>query len=261
MVYVAVALKSFAKNMAYRSEVWLRILGNLAAILIQTSIWKAIMGTSSASGINLQDMITYSIISTLVANLLMVQVFQSVDQKINSGNIAIDLLKPTRYPLILFFEQLGTIMFQFCYTVVPSTLLAWLLFGIHVPGTVRQVLLFVLSIGLAMLISFALGYMIALIAFWFLSTFALEWTIKALILVFSGSFLPLWFFSGHWRMVADLLPFRYLGFIPAGIYSGKIVYGEALQTILYGMVWVVILYGLIALLWWTAIRRLIVQGG
>jgi hypothetical protein len=70
-VYVRFGLKSFSNQLAYRSEVWLRLLGNLVTIFIQLAIWKAVIGNGQVAGITLEQMIAYSILNTLTFSLLL----------------------------------------------------------------------------------------------------------------------------------------------------------------------------------------------
>ncbi len=80
-------------------------------------------------------------------------------------------------------------------------------------------------------------------------------------LIFSGSFLPLWFFPDSWAAVASALPFQFLGFIPAAIYMGYIPASELVPTLLAGLAWIGGLIIVVQWLWWRAVRRLVVQGG
>ncbi|OAB47991.1 ABC transporter permease [Paenibacillus antarcticus] len=259
--YYAITCKAFFRNTAYRSEVWLRIFGNISIVFIQISIWRALLGTGSLNGINIEAMITYSLINASVSMMLMNKVIYVVDDKLKTGNIISDLLKPISYPLLLFYDELGNVVFQIMFTVVPTIFIAWLIFGFSFPTEPYTIVAFVISLLIALAISFLLGYLIALVSFWFLTTFALDWMVAALITVFSGSFLPLWFFSAEWRFIADMLPFQFLGFVPAAIYMGKMDASEILWMIMKGSVWILILWLATQLLWSRAIKRLVVQGG
>lgn len=239
----------------------MRTVGNLVSIFIQVSIWRAVLGNQSANGINLQDMVTYVILNALLTTLLMDQIFQNVDERLRTGNIALDLIKPYRYPFYLAFEQLGNACFQFIFTVVPTFIFAILFFGFHAPSSILDGLAFLVTVFFALSISFAIGYLIALLAFWFLATFHFEWTLAGLMTVFSGSFLPIWFFSPTWATVAHILPFQFLGFIPASMYMGRISAADVLPTLGLGLLWTLILLGLAWMLWQRAMSRLVIQGG
>ncbi|WP_379167750.1 ABC transporter permease [Paenibacillus roseus] len=259
--YSEITKKAFFRNTAYRSEVWLRIFGNISIVFIQVSIWTALLGTGSLNGINIETMITYSLINTSVSMILMNKVIYVVDDKLKTGNITLDLLKPINYPLLLFWDQLGNVIFQVIFTVVPTILITWFLFGLTFPTNPYFIVAFIISLFLALVISFLIGYLVALVSFWFLTTFALDWMVTALITVFSGSFLPLWFFSDGWKFVAEMLPFQFLGFIPAAIYMEKINIDEIVWIIGKGTMWALMLWFVAQLLWWRAIRRLVIQGG
>lgn len=259
--YSAVTNKAFIRNMAYRSEVWLRIFGNISIVLIQISIWKALLGTGSLNGIDIKTMITYSLINTSISTILMNKVIYVVDDKLKTGNITTDLLKPVHYPFLLFFDQLGNVIFQVIFTILPTIIITWSLYGLTFPTAPYLITAFLFSIFLALLISFLIGYLIALISFWFLTAFALDWMTSALITVFSGSFLPLWFFSDGWKFVSEILPFQYLGFIPAAIYMGRVGFDELFWILGKGVLWSLLLWLSTHLLWWSAIKRLVVQGG
>lgn len=256
--YLAFVKISFLKHITYRAEVWLRVFGNLVIIFIQVSIWKALLETGSAKGITLDEMITYSALTTGIMTLLMTNVSQPVDEKLKSGGISIDLQKPISYPLQLFADQTGFVLFQILFTVLPSIAISAIIFGFQLPQ-LNDILPFILSLIIAIFISFLLGFLLALISFWLLTTFALSWTLNAFITVFSGSFIPLWFFNSFWLKIANLLPFQYLGFIPTSIYLGKV--DNYMIVLSIGCFWVLFLLIINMIMWNFAIRQLVVQGG
>jgi ABC-2 type transport system permease protein len=259
--YFLFGLKSFTTNLAYRSEVWLRTLGNFVTIMIQVSIWRAVIGEGGVNGISLEQMITYSILSTLIYALLLTHISGKVDASLKSGSIASDLIRPLSYQLYLFADGLGGVFYQLLFVVVPSFLISWLVFGIQPPASFEHFAAFVISLLLALILSFLFGYLVSLIAFWFLTHFALDWTLSAFLIVFSGSFLPLWFFPEPWASIAQSLPFQFLGYVPAAIYLGQIPQYSVVSTLLVGFGWALVLFGFVQWLWSRAIRRLVVQGG
>lgn len=259
--YFLFTLKAFVNQLAYRSEVWLRLLGNYFAILIQVEIWRAVIGNGGSASTTVEQMITYSILNTLLFALLLNRVSSKVDGSLKSGSIASELVKPLSYPLYLLFDGLGQSLYQFIFTVIPSLILAWILFGMLPPASTIHFIAFLVALLMALILSFLLGYLVSLLAFWFLSHFALSWTLGGLTTIFSGSFLPLWFYSPSWAAVAKLLPFQYLGYVPAAIYLGNLNEAELWRTVALGCVWIILLLVVAYWLWGKAVRRLIVQGG
>lgn len=259
--YFMFGVKTFSKQMSYRSEVWLRLLGNFAAIFIQAEIWRAVIGSGNVDGISAEQMITYSIINTLMAALLLHRLSGQVDGSLKSGSIASELTKPLSYPLFLLSSGLGGSLYQLVFTVLPSLLIAWISFGLMPPASGYHFIGFVAAISMALIISFLMGYMISLIAFWVMNHFALDWMMGGFITIFSGSFLPLWFFPSAWQHVAGWLPFQFLGYVPAAVYLGTLSLTETAGLLLKGLGWSIILLAVVQLLWKKAVRRLVIQGG
>lgn len=256
--YLEFSKKSFLRNFVYRSEVWIQIVGTIVNLFIQVSIWTVLIGEGIEEGLSLADMVTYAIINSTLSLLLMTNIFKKVDTELRSGNIATTMIKPINYPLQLFFDQLGNMLFQAAFTLIPSILIAIIVFGLYAPHP-DHILPFIIAVFLAIIISFLIGYLIGLTAFWLISTFALEWAFVALTTVFSGSFLPIWFFSNEWATIAGVLPFQFLGFVPAAIYMGRIE--NMFETIATGLVWALALFVLNWFIWRKAMKRLFVQGG
>ena len=259
--YISFSAKAFSKQLAYRSEVWLRLLGNFVTILIQAEIWRAVIGHGHVEGITVEQMITYSIINTLLMSLLLHGISGKVDESLKSGSIASELIKPISYPLFLLFDELGNTIYQLLFTVFPTFIIALFYFGMVPPASLTHFLVFLIALLIALIISFLIGYLISLLAFWFMNHFALSWMLRGFITIFSGTFLPIWFFPSSWVTVANLLPFQYMGYIPAAIYLGSIPVQELFMIIVAGGGWIVGLLILVQLLWTRAVRRLVVQGG
>jgi ABC-2 type transport system permease protein len=254
-------VKSFKKNAAYRSAAWIHVAASMVSISIQASIWTALIGSGSADGITRDQMVTYAILNSAMYAALFTGLYSDVDARLRSGDIGIDLLRPVRYPLVLLADQLGRAAYRLIFMVIPTVALAALAFGFSPPASVTSALGYVLVLPLTIVISYAIGYLIALLAFWYLTTFHFSWAIGALVTVFSGSVLPLWFFPGRWELVARALPFQFLGFVPAATWMGELAGADLVLTWLLGAAWAVTMLGLTTWLWTRAITRLVVQGG
>jgi ABC-2 type transport system permease protein len=259
--YVQLFAKSFKAQLAYRSQVWLQVLASIIAIWIQVAIWRALLGNGSASGIHLRDMVTYVVLNAVISAVLLTEMFEEADERIRTGKIAMDLLRPVSYPLYLLAGQLGKAAYRTVFQVGPTVALAALVFGLSWPASPLDAAAFVFAMAVAIAISFAFAYLIALLAFWFLTTLHFEWTFVGLNTLLSGAIVPLWFFPPGWAELARLLPFQFLGFVPAAIYMGKLGTAETWLTLAQGLGWAAALLIIAALLWTASIRRLVIQGG
>lgn len=259
--YLTYFRKSFKKNAAYRSTVWLQIVASLIQVSIQVAVWTALIGSGSVDGITRDDMVTYAILNAAMFAFTLTSLYNDVDGRLRTGDIGIDLLRPIQYPLLVLADQLGKAAYRTLFIVVPIVALSAAIFGFSGPVSGTAGLGFVVVILLSIIISYSIGYLIALLSFWFLTTFHFSWAIGALTTLFSGAFLPLWFFPDSWATVAGLLPFQFLGFVPAATWMGQITGAELVQVIGIGIGWSIVLLATTRMLWDRATRQLVVQGG
>jgi ABC-2 type transport system permease protein len=259
--YISYFRKSFKKNSAYRSTVWLQIVASLIQVGIQVAVWTSLIGSGSVDGITRDDMVTYVILNAAMFAFILTSLFNDVDTRLRTGDIAIDIMRPIQYPLMVLADQLGRAAYRVVFVVIPIVVVSALVFGFAMPASIHAGVGFIAVLVLSLFISYSIGYLIALLSFWFLTTFHFNWAIGALTTLFSGAFLPLWFFPDGWARVAGLLPFQFLGFVPAATWMGQLTGTDLWSTIAVGTLWSGVLLSLTRLLWDRATRQLVVQGG
>jgi ABC-2 type transport system permease protein len=262
-MYLAFATSAFQTQLAYRGQVWAQALGYFITISAGVAIMTALFaGLASVDGITLPQMVTYAIIAGSVnVSWHWEQFIRKVDTQIKSGDLAVYLLKPLRYPLMLFSAECGNLGFGFLALVAPVTIISGLLYGFMPPATFAHGLLFVTVWAVGFLILFLCAAIAGLLSFWLMTAFALEWLLSALLALLSGRIVPLWFFPPEAAAVLNYLPFAWIAFHPTAVYLGQVDLAGALALLAMGLGWVVVLAGVVALLWSRASRRLIVQGG
>ena len=252
---------SFRKNLVYRSEVWLSIIFGLIAIVIQAAIWRSLLADGAVEGITVNDMVTYVVITTVISTISLHRLITDVDERLRSGDIAIDLVKPMHYPSLQLADQLGRSAFQLAFVVIPMVAISVLTFDVQAPAGSGATVGFIVSLVIALLVSFTQGLLLALLAFWFLTTFHFIWANGALLTLFGGANLPLWFFPDALETFARLLPYQFVAFVPAAIYLGEISGPGMVQSLALGAIWVALQGAACHLLWTAAVRRLTLQGG
>jgi len=260
-LYLAMIGKSYRKHLAYRSEVWIRIVIGVVWVGIQVAVWQALIGSGEVDGITLGDMITYAILNTVTALAMMDRTLADLDQKIRSGDIAVELIKPFHFPLTLVADGLGRSLFSALFSVLPTLVLAALFFGFQAPASVGNGLAFAVAFVLALAISFALACLVGMLGFYFLATFHFQWALGALRSLFAGTMVPLWFYPDGLRTLANVLPFQFLAFVSAAIWMGELTGPEIARNLALGIAWAAALLGLCWWLWSRIVRRLVVQGG
>ena len=262
-MYLAFAASAFQTQLAYRGQVWALALGYFINISAKVAIWTAVFaGHGSVDGVSLAQMVTYAIIAgSIDVGWHWERFIQTIGAQIKSGDVAVYLLKPLHYPAMLFSSECGNLGFGIVALVVPMTIVTGLLYGFAPPPTVLHGMLFIVMWAVGFVILFLLAGIAALLSFWLLTTFALEWILTALLAVLSGRIVPLWFYPEQAAAVLKYLPFAWVAFHPTAVYVGQVGIDEAVRLLVLGIAWVVVLAGGIVLLWSRASRRLIVQGG
>jgi ABC-2 type transport system permease protein len=262
-MYLSFATSAFQTQLAYRAQVWAQVLGYFIHISAKVAIWTAVYaGLASVDGVTLPQMVTYAIVAgSIDVGWHWEQFIRKVDVQIKSGDLAVYLLKPLRYPMMLFSAECGNLGFGLLALVVPVTVASALLYGLMPPATLTHGVLFVVMWGLGFLILFLCAAIAALLSFWLMTAFSLEWTLTALLAILSGRIVPLWFFPEGAADVLNVLPFAWIAFHPSAVYLGQVDVAEALWLVAMGLAWVAVLTATVALLWSRASRRLVVQGG
>jgi ABC-2 type transport system permease protein len=262
-MYLAFALSAFQTQLAYRGQVWSRLFGEIIGVVARIAIWIAVYeGLQNVAGITLRDMITYAILSgTILAAWSYASLINTVGREIKTGDVAVFLLKPLSYPFYLLATECGNLAYRTLAVVVPTVIVAALFYGFEPPASLFHGVMFAAYWLLAFLILFLIAAALGLVAFWMMTAFALEWFLQAALLIFSGTFIPLWFFPEGFAAVVSYLPFAWVGYYPAAVYLGKMDEAATWVHLAVGLGWTAALALAVAWLWHRASRRLTVQGG
>jgi ABC-2 type transport system permease protein len=262
-MYAAFARSAFQTQFAYRTQVWAALFGALMLVVAKVAIWTAVYsGNPKTGGISLADMITYSLIAGSVSIAWPYHsLLNTIERSVRSGDVAVYLLKPLSYPLYLLANEWGILLFRLATIVVPTTAIAAAIYGILPPASLFDGIMFVVLWLLAFALLFLMATACGLMAFWLLTAFSFDWLLGGILIIFSGGFIPLWFFPQPFAGIIGALPFAFVGYYPTAVYLGKLTVAETWSALALGLAWAVILAGAVAWLWSRAERRVVVQGG
>ena len=256
---------AFKDRLAYRGEYFLGIVGYLLIMVAQLFLWKALLGQSqqavtNAGVITLREMSTYVFVSITITIFVRPWVINIMSDRIRNGQILMDLVKPVNFKTYLFCDMIGRTIFNFLFQLLPVLILCLIFIGINYPS-LPNFLLFVLAMINAIIIMFLMTFSAGLSAFWYTSVWQIQVLIWTLVAFFSGMFIPLWFFPKTLADISSVLPFRLIYYVPLSIFLGKVEFVDCLYLLLQQFIWVAVFYGLSRLIWHTAIKKLVIQGG
>jgi ABC-2 type transport system permease protein len=230
-------------------------------IFVFIELWTVTFGVSghgSFAGFDLRRMIWYLVITESVV-LSCPRTFDRVDQEVKAGDIAYTLTKPYSYGLFHAAGYFGNALLTLPVNFVVGASLAWIAVG---PPPVSLTIWPVVAAAvlLAIALNFAVEFMIGLSAFWFEDTFAFYWIYQKLTFTLGGLFLPLTFFPGWLKAIAQRLPFSSITYAPARLVAGEGA-GTVASTIATQIGWLVVLGTIAVLVFRHGVRQVNVNGG
>ena len=129
--YLFVTKIRIQSALAYRFNVISTILIQCLLMFAMACFWNAAYGgTESVSGVREQDMLTYTMVSVIMGNLLTMGVEGRIESSVKSGSVALDMLKPVNIYGIYLAEDLGDSSAAYdwhCDVWIPGAGICWLL--------------------------------------------------------------------------------------------------------------------------------------
>lgn len=262
-MYLAFALSALQARFAYRSQVWANVFGELVLVFARIAIWTSVYQvTANVTGASLKEMVTYAVIGgTVVSIWYPSDMIYTVGRSLKSGDVAVFLLKPLHYPFYLLATEAGNLAYLVTTVVVPVLAVTALVYGIEAPASVFHGLMFLAFWVLSFGVMFAVAAICGVLAFWMMTAFSLEWFLRAVLAIFSGSFIPFWFFPAPLARIAAHQPFAWIAYYPSAVYLGKLSVAQCWLELAIGAGWLVVLGTIVALLWRATASRIVIQGG
>lgn len=264
-IYLAFSIGSLKKDMAYKANILMGIIGNIIIVSVTFFLWKAIYSSSSKgimNGFNINEMLVYVMITFVISLITFSNCKFIVGDEVRQGSIAMELIKPINYRKRVMFMSFGAFIFNFLFLFLPGFIIviAYSFYkGIYIG--IMQIILFLISIFLGFLINSYYNYIFGLLAFKFYNVWGISQIANAIVMLISGSLIPLTFFPSVVEKIFNILPFSSIIYTPAMIYLGKYSVFEALKAILIQIIWVFIMFILSKLIWNRLAYKLTIQGG
>jgi viologen exporter family transport system permease protein len=265
LLYVAIATRAFRRYSTYRAATLAGIFTNSVFGIIYSfayiALWKA---SPEAGGYDSSDAITYVWLGQ--ALLMTVALWgggttDDLAERIRTGDVAIDLYRPVGLVQWYLAGDLGRALYHLLTRGLAPTVIGVALFDIKVPASPAAALGFALAVPLAVVVSFAIRFLVASSAFWLLDQSGVKVMSGAFAIFFSGMMLPLVLFPGWLGTVARALPWAAYVQVPADIWLGKHTGTDLVLALGFQVLWAVMLLGCCQFVLRAATRKVVVQGG
>jgi ABC-2 type transport system permease protein len=263
-VYWSIGVRSFRRFSTYRiaaaSGAFTNTVFGFILCGIYLTLWHERPGLG---GYDVPDALTFV---WLQQGLLMpVGIFgatttNELGERVRSGEIAVDLYRPTRLLLWWLSVDLGRAMFQLLVRGGAPLLVGGLVFDLKYPSSPMACLAVSVGLVLAILVSFGIRYLVALSGFWITDSRGMEHLALVLSCFFSGMILPLVVFPGWIGEFARATPWAATMQVPIDIWLDRSPGGIG-SALVFQLGWVLVL--LLAGLSVTSVatRKVVIQGG
>ncbi|MBI1802166.1 MAG: ABC-2 family transporter protein, partial [Chloroflexi bacterium] len=213
------------------------------------------------AGYSVQGAVTYTGLTQMLLAYLPLYGWWELMLTIQTGEIAADLSRPVDFFLYWLAQDVGRAACQFVMRGLPILALYALFYSLALPPTPWHAAAFVVSLVLALLVSFAWRFLVSLSAFWTPDARGVGRTAWTVAIVLSGFMMPVAFFPPWAEALMRLTPFPSLINTEVEIYLG-IVGGPALLGALAGQLfWFLALAALSRLVLAAGVKKLVIQGG
>ncbi len=254
--------KAFKVSVTYRINTIFEVLSIAFGFYIQICVWTALYGAREMlNGITLSDMVSYTLVSTFVSSLSYSGIALKIANQVKEGTIGNELVRPVKYKNIIMYHEIGGNMFHSVCIMLPVVILFGFIFQIKLPESTLRFLLFLISVSLGVTLIYGLNFIYGILAFWLKTSEYVNFISRALMTLFAGRFVPLWFYPNVLFQISQVLPFRFITFEPMQIFLGKVDIQGSLYIIGLQIVWVAILTVVQGLMWKAVQKHLVIQGG
>lgn len=252
----------FNAALIYRQNVMLLLAVVLMQVFILRKVWTALYaGRYEIDGLTLHSMLVYVTVANL-QNWTMQDptVSTYMRDRVREGKVAFDLVRPVGFVTQILSHLLGSSLATTLFAVLalPVAALAGALSG---PASPLALVGYLVSLLLGYIITVLLTMMLGLVAFWTVEISGLQLLYRLVNQFFAGALIPISFFPGALRFLAEVLPFQATTFAPVSIYVGLLSGRAAWQAISIQAMWVVLLSAAAWAMWRRALHRVVVQGG
>lgn len=264
-------LRAFSRQglqvrLAYRTEFWMHLLNTIVKMAAIATVWGVLYHQSpGAFPIGRRQMVTYAVLAALSSEVLTWWEGPHfyLGMRIRLGTLVGDLLRPVSLPYQLFAIRLGESLALLATTIAPALLVGGLAFGLAPPagGYLAGGAAFAASLCLSFIVLHCLNFLAGTVVILTTSVEGVATAWHGVMTILSGWLIPLWFYPGWLRAVADALPFRTVFFTPLSIYVGFTRGSGVVWSLLEQLGWTLVLMLAVAGAWRGVRRRLVIQGG
>ena len=248
---------NWAEQWQYRANLIMYLLYWLVSPIIYLAVWTSIANSKgSVNGFTANDFITYYMTLLVVDQVTSNIVIHTFAYKVQDGTLSGELIRPI-HPM-LTNALVNNIAFK-ALTIIGFIPVWIILFFLYKPDYSHLTLTGILVALPAMIIGFLVGFLLSAaitsLAFWTTRVYSIHEFYYAMILLFSGQFVPLPLMPKLIQDVAQYLPFQLLIYFPIQLILGRLSSAQIVQGYVTGIIWLVVAISVFNWIWRNGVKR------
>lgn len=258
--HAAYAVASWRVSMMYKGNFWMQILGFALLLVIQVSLWSH-LESATLSKKQVEAAIRYLVATQLTALLLSGDAaIRFLSERVKTGQILVDLLRPLRLFFLTFAHQAGVHFSALLFVILPNLVFAVAILDVHFDQvTTNQWLVFLATLVFSYLLAFFLGYLIGIFSLWLGNIWGIKEFYDAFAIIMGGTLVPISFYPSWLKEIAQWFPFQIIYYTPAAYLAGfpTMVENPLLLQGIWGMILLIVNIGITK----VAMKKAVLQGG
>jgi len=248
---------NWAEQWQYRANLLMYLLYWLVSPIIYLAVWTSIAHSKgSVNGFTANDFVTYYLTLLVVDQITSNIVIHTFAYKVQDGSLSGELIRPI-HPM-LTNALVNNIAFK-ALTIMGFIPVWILLFFLYKPDyshlTLTGILIALPAMIMGFLVGFLLSAAITSLAFWTTRVYSIHEFYYAMILLFSGQFVPLPLMPKLIQDVAQYLPFQLLIYFPIQLILGKLSSAQIIQGYIVGSIWLFVAISVFTSVWRNGVKR------
>ena len=260
--FVSLADKTARGRAAYRGAIFVTLVTSALGYVVFFLVWRELYRSGTASALMPKaELFSYLVVAFVLNFVLSLQVEGRFGQRLRQGLITSDLLRPLGFLPFQLAQAVGDVMMNLLFAL-PVYGAGYLFLGSDVlPADGAALGLGLISVLLALLVNFAISYLLVQISFVTQTLYGVYFARAAMHQAFSGVAAPLAMFPDALGAWANVMPFRHVIETPVLVLLGQAP-AEEIPALLLGQVaWALGLLALSSAIFHSVLRRHQIQGG
>ncbi|HLU53822.1 MAG TPA: ABC-2 family transporter protein [Pseudonocardia sp.] len=257
--YLLLVRAGFRRHSTYLTASFAGLFTNTVFGLLRVAVLLAVVAPAGrVAGYDAADTSTFVWLGQGLLAVVLLWPDRQLAERVRSGDVAIDLARPWNLQAALLAQDIGRAGHAVLIRLAPPVAFGAAVLPFRWPDSPWSAVLFAVSTTLAVVVSFALRFLLDLTAFWMLDNRGVVGIYASGSGLACGLTIPLAFFPDVLRAALYATPFPALMQTPIDVFSER---GPTAALIGHQVLWAAVLLAAGRLVLARATRKLVVQGG